>query len=222
MADQATRECSWSVDAAEKAAQRLLREHLTDADWRCYTERHYLDVPGKIRPVYRIIPLAVFPGQVAVYGRNPRLSYCINPRGGMENWQPVSDVVLGMLLLIRLDEERFLETANAGSYGGRSVMPGDPDWPLDPPGLPSTVDEAHLAEILRMNAAIARRRRRRYWRIVRDRFFGLTWWMWLMLAALTVGFVVFGFWLSIASLWGTYTVATLASSYIDWRWERRG
>jgi hypothetical protein len=100
---------AWWPVPAERCAEGLLREMLTESEFRqlCYTG--YLDVtsPARGGRVYRV-PRG--PGQVLVVeaGRiTERL--CVQPAvGGL----PEADVVLMHKMLIQSDEETYLQTAN--------------------------------------------------------------------------------------------------------------
>jgi hypothetical protein len=100
---------AWWPVPAERCAEGLLRELLTDAEYRHLCSRGYLDVVSPARPgrVYRV-PRG--PGLVLVLdGGRVTERLCVQPA---ESSLPEADVVLLHKLLIQSDEEGYLHTAN--------------------------------------------------------------------------------------------------------------
>ena len=99
----------WWPVPAERRAETLLRDMLSQDEYRRLLTSGFLEIPSPTRPdrVYRI-PRG--PGQVLVEERGrvtERL--CLQPEvAGL----PEADVVLIHKLLIEADEERYLSTAN--------------------------------------------------------------------------------------------------------------
>jgi hypothetical protein len=103
------RQRRWWPVPAEQCAESLLRELLTEAEWRQLRSTGFLDVTSPSRPerTYRI-PRG--PDQVLVLERGrvtERL--CVQP---VELGLPEADIVVTHKLLIQADEEAYLRTAN--------------------------------------------------------------------------------------------------------------
>jgi hypothetical protein len=103
------RQRRWWPVPAQQRAESLLRELLTEAEWRQLCSAGFLDVRSPSRPerTYRI-PRG--PDQVLVLERGrvtERL--CVQP---MELGLPEADIVVTHKLLIQADEETYLRTAN--------------------------------------------------------------------------------------------------------------
>lgn len=99
----------WWPVPAERTAEALLREKLTDDEYRqlCYTGFLDISSPAHLGRTYRV-PRG--PGQVLVVeeGRvTERL--CVQPAAG---GLPEADVVLMHKLFIEADESTYLQTAN--------------------------------------------------------------------------------------------------------------
>lgn len=99
---------SWWPVAADHNAETLLRERLSDEEYRQLCARSYLDVPSQsyANRVYRV-PRG--PGQVLVLESGRVVErLCIQPVDSL----PEADVILMHKLLIESDERTYLETAN--------------------------------------------------------------------------------------------------------------
>lgn len=98
-----------------RSARALLREFVTEAEYRQFRASGYLEVASLMYPgrVYRVPRRQ---GRVLIL-EGGRLSgeLCIQPAACH---LPDADVVLMHMLLIRLDEERYLRTANHFSSSG--------------------------------------------------------------------------------------------------------
>lgn len=91
---------------AEKRAEMLLLSCLTDAQQAQYKAHGYFetDVSDK---VYRIKKGRT--GNVELIdGGKAKYRYCAHP----DKWTPDQDVMLSQLLMLKTDEQRFLNTAN--------------------------------------------------------------------------------------------------------------
>ncbi|HLY31704.1 MAG TPA: hypothetical protein VKQ36_11805 [Ktedonobacterales bacterium] len=110
--------------AADQRASRLLRELLSEAEYRQLVSRGYLEVssPGVAGRVYRI-PRQ--PGRVAMYEQGARVAeLCLQPVKPL----PSSDLVVMHKLLIQGNEQAYLQTAN-------HFRPGVYTFPTPPPFL---------------------------------------------------------------------------------------
>lgn len=100
---------SWWPAPAERAAEALLRQILSDHEYDALSRNGFLDVPSRDYPgrVYRI-PRG--PGQVLVVERGRvQERLCLQPAAmGL----PEADVVIMHKLLLEADERRYLTTAN--------------------------------------------------------------------------------------------------------------
>jgi len=99
----------WWPVPAERRAETLLRDMLSQEEYRRLLTTGFLEIPSPTRPdrVYRI-PRG--PGQVLVEEHGRVLErLCLQPEvAGL----PEADVVLMHKLLIEADEDRYLATAN--------------------------------------------------------------------------------------------------------------
>jgi hypothetical protein len=99
----------WWPVPAERRAETLLRDMLSQEEYRRLLTSGFLEIPSPTRPdrVYRI-PRG--PGQVLVEERGRMTErLCLQPEvAGL----PEADVVLMHKLLIEADEDRYLATAN--------------------------------------------------------------------------------------------------------------
>jgi hypothetical protein len=99
----------WWPLPGERRAEALLRELLTEPEYRQICATGYLDIvsPARTGRVYRV-PRG--PGHVLVVDHG-RVSehLCVQPMGG---GLPKADVVLMHKLLIQVDEETYLHTVN--------------------------------------------------------------------------------------------------------------
>jgi len=99
----------WWPVPAERRAETLLRDMLSQEEYRRLLTTGFLEIPSTTRPdrVYRI-PRG--PGQVLVEEHGRVLErLCLQPEvAGL----PEADVVLMHKLLIEADEDRYLATAN--------------------------------------------------------------------------------------------------------------
>ena len=115
-----SRRTDWR-DAQERAGQ-LLRDVLSEDDYRQLNRRGYLEVTSRTRPrrVYRI---PRHQGQVKVYeGGVPIMALCVQPVDPL----PDGDVVMMHKLMIEANEEEYLRIANRFEptlYGFIAIRP---------------------------------------------------------------------------------------------------
>jgi hypothetical protein len=118
---------------ADRAADAVLREFLTEAEYRQLRVTGYLEVASPMQPgrVYRVPRRQ---GRVLILdGGRPSEQLCIQP---VTRDLPDADVVLMHKLLIQADEEFYLRTANHFSdpvwwlsHSGRLGPDGIHTWP---------------------------------------------------------------------------------------------
>ena len=102
---------------AEERAETLLRELLSEAEYRQLARDGYLEVPSPAYPgrTYRV-PRGW--GQVQVFeGGRPLMALCVQPAAPL----PVGDLVLLHKLLIEGDEAAYLRVANRFAPGPASA-----------------------------------------------------------------------------------------------------
>ena len=98
---------------AEARAEALLRELLSEAEYRQLTRDGYLEVPSPAHPdrTYRVPRRG---GMVQVYeGGRPTMALCVQPAAPL----PGGDLVLLHKLLIEGDEPAYLQVANRFEFG---------------------------------------------------------------------------------------------------------
>lgn len=94
--------------AAERRAEALLAEYLTDAEWEQLTTQGYLEVPSVAVPG-RSYHIPQHGGRPLVYERGRSVyQLCVGPLEPL----PRADLVLLHLVMIRGDEAGYLATAN--------------------------------------------------------------------------------------------------------------
>lgn len=107
---------------AQERAEALLRELLTEDEYRQLTRRGYLEVPSRTRP-RRIYRVPRHQGQVKVYeGGVPVMALCV------QSVEPIpdGDAVLMHKLMIEGNEEEYLRIANRFEptlYGFIAIRP---------------------------------------------------------------------------------------------------
>lgn len=115
----ATQRSRWYVhQKAEERAASLLREHLSERQYRQFRRDGYLEIPSQVQPgwSYR---LPARPGRVTVYeGGVPIGQLCVIASEPV----PHADLILAQKWLIEADEPAYLALANwvSGSPHGRT------------------------------------------------------------------------------------------------------
>jgi hypothetical protein len=118
---------------AERAADAVLREFLTEAEYRQLRATGYLEVASPMQPA-RVYRVPRRQGRVLILdGGRPSEQLCIQP---VVRDLPDADVVLMHKLLIQADEEFYLRTANHFTdpvwwltHSGRVGLDGFHAWP---------------------------------------------------------------------------------------------
>jgi len=115
-----SRRSDWR-DAQERAEQ-LLRDVLSEDDYRQLNRRGYLEVASRTRP-RRIYRIPRHQGQIKVYeGGVPIMALCVQPVDPL----PDGDVVMMHKLMIEANEEEYLRIANRFEptlYGFIAIRP---------------------------------------------------------------------------------------------------
>lgn len=115
-----TRRSDWRE--AQERAEALLKELLTEEEYRQLNRKGYLDVPSPSRS-FRTYRIPRHQGQVKVYeGGIPVMALCVQPVEPI----PDGDVVLMHKLMIEGNEEEYLRIANRFEptlYGFIAIRP---------------------------------------------------------------------------------------------------
>lgn len=117
--------CPTRQESAEERAEALLRSILSPEQRQEYNNRRQITVVGSLGGQYVICRQHSF----NVRGSSGE-RYCCVPGGHL----PLSDNIIGQMLLIETDERLFLEQANVRSWR-REVPPFDPDLGWDGPSM---------------------------------------------------------------------------------------